>query len=272
MLGIPPEEFADRLVQDRHLNMLTIKGIYGREMYETWYAMSVLLEGGLDLSPVITAPLRPPATTRRRFADGGRRPRRQGHPRLDRDLDLRTPRSSSCSTPCATTSAPPSTRSAPPGCYKPERVIGTPQSATVASPRAAPGEVLNFCANNYLGLADHPARRRGRPGGAGPLGLRHGLRALHLRHAGDPQGARGAAVARSSAGGHDPLRLLLRRQRRALRDAARPRGRGHLRRAQPRLDHRRHPAVQGPAPPLRQPRHGRAGGAAQGGRRARAAG
>jgi threonine 3-dehydrogenase len=35
-------------------NMLTIKGIYGREMYETWYKMSVLLEAGLDISPVIT--------------------------------------------------------------------------------------------------------------------------------------------------------------------------------------------------------------------------
>jgi threonine 3-dehydrogenase len=34
--------------------MLTIKGIYGREMYETWYAMSVLLQGGLDISPLIT--------------------------------------------------------------------------------------------------------------------------------------------------------------------------------------------------------------------------
>jgi threonine 3-dehydrogenase len=34
--------------------MLTIKGIYGREMYETWYKMSVMLECGLDLSPVIT--------------------------------------------------------------------------------------------------------------------------------------------------------------------------------------------------------------------------
>jgi threonine 3-dehydrogenase len=34
--------------------MLTIKGIYGREMYETWYQMSVMLESGLDLAPVIT--------------------------------------------------------------------------------------------------------------------------------------------------------------------------------------------------------------------------
>ncbi|MCS0638565.1 glycine C-acetyltransferase [Streptomyces sp. LP05-1] len=39
------------------------------------------------------------------------------------------------------------------GLYKPERVIGTPQSASVSVPS---GEVLNFCANNYLGLADHP--------------------------------------------------------------------------------------------------------------------
>ena len=35
-------------------NMLTIKGIYGREMYETWYAMTVLLQSGLDVTPVIT--------------------------------------------------------------------------------------------------------------------------------------------------------------------------------------------------------------------------
>jgi threonine 3-dehydrogenase len=34
--------------------MLTIKGIYGREMYETWYKMSVMLECGLDIRPVIT--------------------------------------------------------------------------------------------------------------------------------------------------------------------------------------------------------------------------
>ena len=34
--------------------MLTIRGVYGREMYETWYKMSVLMECGLDLSPIIT--------------------------------------------------------------------------------------------------------------------------------------------------------------------------------------------------------------------------
>ncbi|MFJ8444203.1 L-threonine 3-dehydrogenase [Kitasatospora griseola] len=53
MLGLPADEFPidwSAVVT----SMLTIKGIYGREMFETWYAMSVLLEGGLDLSPVIT--------------------------------------------------------------------------------------------------------------------------------------------------------------------------------------------------------------------------
>ena len=35
-------------------HMITIKGIYGREMFETWYAMSAMLRSGLDISPVIT--------------------------------------------------------------------------------------------------------------------------------------------------------------------------------------------------------------------------
>lgn len=53
MLGIPSEEIAidwNEVV----FNMLTIKGIYGREMFETWYKMTVMLESGLDISPVIT--------------------------------------------------------------------------------------------------------------------------------------------------------------------------------------------------------------------------
>lgn len=53
MLGIPSEPIAidwNTVV----FNMLTIKGIYGREMYETWYKMTVMIESGLDISPVIT--------------------------------------------------------------------------------------------------------------------------------------------------------------------------------------------------------------------------
>ena len=53
MLGIPACEVAIDWTQVV-FNMLTIKGIYGREMYETWYKMTVMLESGLDISPVIT--------------------------------------------------------------------------------------------------------------------------------------------------------------------------------------------------------------------------
>ena len=53
MLGIPSEQIAidwNTVI----FNMITIKGIYGREMYETWYKMTVMLESGLDIKPVIT--------------------------------------------------------------------------------------------------------------------------------------------------------------------------------------------------------------------------
>jgi threonine 3-dehydrogenase len=53
MLGIPAQPIAidwNTVV----FNMLTIKGIYGREMYETWYKMSVLLQTGLNLKPIVT--------------------------------------------------------------------------------------------------------------------------------------------------------------------------------------------------------------------------
>ena len=53
MLGIPSEDISidwNQVV----FNMLTISGIYGRRMYETWYKMTVMLQGGLDISQVIT--------------------------------------------------------------------------------------------------------------------------------------------------------------------------------------------------------------------------
>jgi threonine 3-dehydrogenase len=53
MLGIPSEQIAidwNTVI----FSMLTIRGIYGREMYETWYKMSVMLQSGLDIKPVIT--------------------------------------------------------------------------------------------------------------------------------------------------------------------------------------------------------------------------
>ena len=53
VLGIPSAEVAIDLRQVI-FNMLTIKGIYGREMYETWYKMTAMIQSGLDISPVIT--------------------------------------------------------------------------------------------------------------------------------------------------------------------------------------------------------------------------
>ena len=53
MLGIPSEPISidwNTVI----FNGLHIKGIYGREMYETWYQMSVMLESGLNIEPVIT--------------------------------------------------------------------------------------------------------------------------------------------------------------------------------------------------------------------------
>ena len=53
MLGIPSGEIAINW-REVIFNMLTITGIYGREMYETWYKMTVLLQSGLNILPVIT--------------------------------------------------------------------------------------------------------------------------------------------------------------------------------------------------------------------------
>jgi threonine 3-dehydrogenase len=53
LLGLPTKDYAidwNTVI----FNMLTIKGIYGREMFETWYKMSVMVQSGLDISPVIT--------------------------------------------------------------------------------------------------------------------------------------------------------------------------------------------------------------------------
>jgi len=53
LLGIPSKEVA---IDWNHVvfDMLTIKGVYGRRMYETWYQMTVMLQSGLNLAPVIT--------------------------------------------------------------------------------------------------------------------------------------------------------------------------------------------------------------------------
>ena len=53
ILGIPPDDTAIDWTQVIFKG-LTIKGIYGREMFETWYKMIAMIQGGLDLTPMIT--------------------------------------------------------------------------------------------------------------------------------------------------------------------------------------------------------------------------
>ena len=131
------------------------------------------------------------------------------------------------------------------GLWKEERIIQSPQGRRQHRRAWAGAEVLNFCANNYLGLSVHP-----------------GLLAA-ARAALDARGF-GLSSVRFICGTQDLHKELERRLAAffgiedtilysscfdanggPLRDAARRGGRHHLRRAQPRLDHRRHPPLQG---------------------------
>ena len=146
MLGIPSEEIAI----DWNIvvfNMLTIKGIYGREMYETWYKMTVMLQSGLQIEPVITH--------RFHYTDYEARVRghevgglRQSCP----DVEGRRMMTRQHPVPANITETLHDIRER--GLWKHERTITSPQRARieVSSGRKA----LNMCANNYLGLADHP--------------------------------------------------------------------------------------------------------------------
>jgi threonine 3-dehydrogenase len=53
ILGIPTQDISID-VNEIVFKLLTIRGIYGREMYETWYKMTVMLQSGMDLTPAIT--------------------------------------------------------------------------------------------------------------------------------------------------------------------------------------------------------------------------
>ena len=138
------------------------------------------------------------------------------------------------------------------GLYKRERIIATPQSAHIATTDGK--EVLNFCANNYLGLADHPeiiaaAKHALDEWGFGLASVRFicGTQTIHKELE--------AALSKIPRhGGHDPLPLLFRRQRRPVRDDPHRRRRRHQRRTQPRQHHRRHPALQSATPPLQAQR------------------
>jgi len=142
------------------------------------------------------------------------------------------------------------------GLWKDERVLESPQGAAI---RVRGQEVLNFCANNYLGLSNHPqvvaaARRALDEQGYGLSSVRF-VGPLHLRHPGATQETGAGAGALPRQGGRHPLHLVFRCQWRPVRNPPGSRGRGHLRRAQPCEHHRWHPPVQGRAAALRQRRH-----------------
>ncbi len=80
LLGIPPGEMAIDWNQVIFKG-LTLKGIYGREMFETWYKMASLLQSGLDDRPGHHPPLRGPGLPAG-LRDHGLGQVRQGHPRL----------------------------------------------------------------------------------------------------------------------------------------------------------------------------------------------
>ena len=181
-------------------HMITIKGIYGREMFETWYAMSAMLRSGPG-HLVRRHPSLPRHVVARGVRDGARRPVRQGRHGLERVM-YGTVREQLQSTLDEIRSA---------GLYKAERQLASPQSAHVS---AGGRDVLNFCANNYLGLADHPSVVAAAKAALDEWGFGMASRAFHLRHADAAHRTRGAAVGVPRHRGDDPVLVVLRRQRR----------------------------------------------------------
>ena len=251
MLGIPTGEMAidwNTVI----FNMLTIKGIYGREMYETWYKMTVMIQSGLDIDPVITHRFH---YTEFERASRSMRSGNSGKVVLDVEGGAVTPMLRlACKSTWPTQLR---RRSATPGLLQGRagaspRRSGARIGVLEREPRcstSAPTTTSAWPTIPRSIAAAHEALDRW---GYGLASVRFicGTQELHKQ-------LEAAAQRVPGHRGHDPLLLLLRRQRRAVRDAARRRGRGHLRRAEPRQHHRRRPAVQGPAVPLPQQRHGR---------------
>ena len=138
------------------------------------------------------------------------------------------------------------------GLYKKERIIKTPQKADI---RVNEGEeVLNFCANNYLGLSDHSrlieaAKKAMDHRGYGMSSVRFicGTQDLHKQLEAEV----------SEYFRYDSLQLLFRRERRAFRTVARRRRCDYIGCAEPCLDYRRCASLQSQTLSLCQCRYGR---------------
>jgi hypothetical protein len=148
------------------------------------------------------------------------------------------------------------------GLFKAERVITTPQDAHIRVGGGQP--VLNLCANNYLGLAEHPEVIAAAHEALDRWGYGLGFGSLHLRHSSGPQRARRKNQRVPGDRGHDPVQFVLRRQWRAVRDDPGRRGRRNLRRIEPRQHYRRRAALQSGPVSLPEQRYGGSGSAIAG--------
>ena len=234
LLGIPSDSVNLNLAERIIFKGLTVLGINGRRMFETWYQTEALVKSGrVDLRSIIThvLPYRRVRPRIRSDAQGRSRQDRFGFQRSRHDIMNQAFEAKLQTDLDALKKA---------GTYKHLRHLTTPMAAEVHMEEA--GRRHRALEQQLLG-----ARRSGRSrrcGKARARSVRRGYRigALHLWNVLHPPRAGGADRGVFGHAGRALVRLLLEREHRALRDDLR-RGLGdRLRRAQPRLDHRRRPA------------------------------
>ena len=173
ILGIPTEEIALD-VNAVVFKMLTLRGIYGREMYETWYKMTVMLQSGLDITPAITHRFGF-REFEAAFAAARARRLRQGHHGLD-DMSMAA-RTAAAPDPLAFLDDEVAALRER-HLYRPLRVMSSAQGPIVS---VDDRRLICLSSNDYLGLTHHPrvceaaagrgprVRRRGRaPSGRSP--------------------------------------------------------------------------------------------------------
>ena len=101
------------------------------------------------------------------------------------------------------------------GLYKNERIITTPQRADIKV--NAGSDVLNFCANNYLGLSDNQRLIKAAKRSYGHTRIRHVIRTFHLWDTGSAQTTGSRYLRLFQDRRYDPVRCMLRCQRRSVR-------------------------------------------------------